>query len=224
MWLEEKMIRVLYSFLDTNFEGLTLEPPLFYSWKNSIRFEISHPTIPHYSKENLKQTFQRSISLFKKVFEEKDEILFVTDVVTTSNNHFLQKKPLNVYKKYLKDKDKLYKLQHQLLVRFFEDEEDQMVIHRFVLQCNIDVIRYVPLLKAICYEDFAHPSTILKNNQESGYEIYFVNLTKKVIFHLYDDRGCDILAADKEGIRYLYEEFNDWILDYDRKEIDLLFK
>jgi hypothetical protein len=218
------MIRVLYSFLDENFEGLTLDPSLFYSWNNSIRFEISHPMIPLYAKGNLKQTFLRSISLFKKVFEEKDEILFVTDVLTTSNNHFLQRKPLNVYKKYLKDKDKLYKLQHQLLVGFFEDEADQMVIHRFVLQCNKDAIRYVPLLKAICYEDFAHPSTILKNNPESGYEIYFVNLTKKIIFHLYDDRGCDILAADKEGIRNLYGEFNDWILDYDRKEIDLLFK
>jgi hypothetical protein len=86
------------------------------------------------------------------------------------------------------------------------------------------MIRYVPLLKAICYEDFAHPSTILKNNQESGYEIYFLNLTKKIIFHLYDDRGCDILAANKEEIRYLYQELNDWILDYDRKRIDLLFK
>ncbi|WP_045521067.1 DUF3885 domain-containing protein [Neobacillus niacini] len=218
------MIKNLYSFLNQNFEGLILEPPLFYSWSNSIRFEISNPIIPHYAIENLKQTFQRSITLFKKVFDERDEILLVTDVLTTRNNHFLQRKPLNVYKKYLKDKDLLYKLHHQLFVRFFEDEVDQMVIHRFILQCKKDTIRYAPLLKAICYEDFAHSSTILKNNQESGYEIYFVNLTKKIIFHLYDDRGCDILAADKEDIRYLYEEFNDWILDYDRKRIDHLFK
>ncbi|MFP5115208.1 DUF3885 domain-containing protein [Bacillaceae bacterium C204] len=218
------MIRNLYSFLNQNFEGLILTPPLFYSWNNSIRFEISNPIKPHYSKENLQQTFQRSITLFKKVFNERDEILLVTDVLTTRNNHFLQRKPLNVYKKYLKDKNLLYKLHHQLLGRFFEDEADEMVIHRFLLQCKKNTIRYVPLLKAICYEDYAHSSTILKSNQESGYEIYFVNLNKKIIFHLYDDRGCDILAADKEDIRYLYEEFNDWILDYDRKRIDHLFE
>ncbi|MEH7096936.1 DUF3885 domain-containing protein [Neobacillus vireti] len=217
------MIRNLYSFLNENFEGLILEPPLFYNWNNSIRFEISNPVIPTWARENLKQTFHRSISLFKKVFEQKDEILLVTDVLTTRNNQFLQMKPLNVYKKYLKDKDLLYKLQHQPLVRFLEDEADQMVVHRFVLQCKKDNIRYAPLLKAICYEDFAHPSTILRNNQESGYEIYFVNLTKKIIFHLYDDRGCDILAVDEEEIRYLYEEFNDWILEYDRNRIDNLF-
>ncbi|MED3561504.1 DUF3885 domain-containing protein [Bacillus xiapuensis] len=215
------MIKNLYSFLNENFEGLILEPPLFYCWNNSIRFEISNPIIPHYAKENFKQTFQRSISLFKKVFDERDEILLVTDVLTTSNNHFLQRKPLNVYKKYIKDKDLLYKLQYQLLV---EDETEQMVIHRFIIKCKKDRIRYVPLLKAICYEDFTHPSTILKNNQESGYEIYFVNLTKKIIFHIYDDRGCDILADDKEDFRILYDEFNEWILDYDRIRIDLLFE
>ncbi|MEI4525718.1 DUF3885 domain-containing protein [Priestia megaterium] len=54
--------------------------------------------------------------------------------------------------------------------------------------------------------------------------IYFINLSKKKIFHLYDDRGCDVLASSKESIRFLYEEYNNWILDYDREEIDLLFK
>ncbi|WP_407676688.1 DUF3885 domain-containing protein [Planomicrobium stackebrandtii] len=42
-------------------------------------------------------------------------------------------------------------------------------------------------------------------------------------FHLYDDRDCDILAADKEDIRFLYNEYNEWILNYDRKEIGSSF-
>ncbi|MEH6930498.1 DUF3885 domain-containing protein, partial [Priestia megaterium] len=67
------------------------------------------------------------------------------------------------------------------------------------------------------------PSTIMKSNPQSGYDIYFINLSKKMIFHLYDDRGCDILASNKESIRFLYEEYNNWILDYNREEIDLLF-
>ena len=103
-------------------------------------------------------------------------------------------------------------------------EYDQSVTHRFVLPCNKNEFKYLHLLKAISYEDFVHPSTILKSNPESGYDIYFINLTKKVIYHLYDDRGCDILAAEKETIRFLYDEYNDWILDYDRKEIDSLFR
>ena len=159
------------------------------------------------------------------MFGDEDEILFVTDVHTTNNNlFFLQRKPLNVYLKYIKAKQKLYKLQHHLLPSVFEDqdEEDQSVTHRFVLSCKKNEIKYIQLLKAISYEDFIHPSTILINSPESGYDICFVNLSNKIIYHLYYDRGCDILAGDIV-IRFLYEECNDWFLDYDREEIDLLF-
>ncbi|WP_443951814.1 DUF3885 domain-containing protein [Priestia megaterium] len=137
---------------------------------------------------------------------------------------FLQKRPLNIYLKYIKDKEKLYQLSHYLLPSVFDEENDQSVTHRFALSCKRSELKYVQLLKAICYEDFAHPSSILKSNPQSGYDIYFINLSKEIIFHLYDDRGCDVLASNKESIKFLYEEYNHWILDYDREEIDLLFK
>ncbi|WCR25026.1 DUF3885 domain-containing protein [Paenibacillus thiaminolyticus] len=44
-----------------------------------------------------------------------------------------------------------------------------------------------------------------------------------MIYHLYDDRGCDVICADVDPLRPLYEEFNDWILDYDREKIEALF-
>ena len=218
---------ILHSFLEKHFERLILSPSLFYSWKNSIRFEISNPLIPYYKREHLEQAFYRSVRLFEAVFREEDEILFVTDVHSMKKDLFLQKRPLNVYSKYIKNKEKLYQLSHQLLPSVFDGEEnddDQSVTHRFVLSCKKPELKYVQLLKAICYEDFTHPSTILKNNPQSGYDIYFVNLSKEIIFHLYDDRGCDVLASNKESIKFLYEEYNHWILDYDREEIDRLFK
>ncbi|MCM3186922.1 DUF3885 domain-containing protein [Priestia megaterium] len=171
----------------------------------------------------MNQAFHRSITLFQRVFGEGDEILFVTDVHTTNKDRFLQKRPL----KYIKDKQRLYQLNHHCLPSVFQDEDeddDQSLTHRFVLSCKKTELRYAQLLKAINYEDFAHPSTILKSNSQSSYDIYFINLSKKMIFHLYDDRGCDVLASSKESIRFLYEEYNNWILDYDREEIDLLFK
>ncbi|MGG4380541.1 DUF3885 domain-containing protein [Priestia megaterium] len=217
----------LSSFLEEYCEGLTLRPALFYSWKYSIRFEISDPLISSHEKDCLNQAFHRSITLFQRVFGEGDEILFVTDVYTTNKDLFLQKRPLNVYLKYIKDKKRLYQLNHHCLPSVFQDEDeddDQSLTHRFVLSCKKTELRYAQLLKAINYEDFAHPSTILKSNPQSGYDIYFINLSKKMIFHLYDDRGCDVLASSKESIRFLYEEYSNWILDYDREEIDLLFR
>ena len=104
-----------------------------------------------------------------------------------------------------------------------EDYED-MVTHRFVLSCKKSDIRYHQLLSAISYEDFPHPTRILKRNYSSSYDIYFVNVTKKMIYHLYDDRGCDVIASNKEDLRQLYVDCNDWILDYDRDQIDQLFR
>uniref|UniRef100_UPI00403F1FB3 DUF3885 domain-containing protein n=1 Tax=Lysinibacillus sp. Y5S-8 TaxID=3122488 RepID=UPI00403F1FB3 len=56
------------------------------------------------------------------------------------------------------------------------------------------------------------------------HRIYFLNIKKKTIFHVYDDRGCDLLATSPESIRDIYYTYNDWILDYDKDKIDKVFK
>lgn len=221
------MINKLGFFLDKYFDGLILAPGLFYSLKHSIRFELS-PSLPENEKQCTDQIFERSITLFNKLFSETDEMLFVTDVHSISADKYLQRKPLNVYSKYVKQKQILYKPQYKLLASVFDEEDrheenGKSITHRFVLPCRKKEINYLQLLMAISYEDFAHPTTILKNSYQNGYDIYFVNVTRKLIYHLYDDRGCDVLASNKEDIHFLYEEDNDWILEYDRAEIDHLF-
>jgi hypothetical protein len=37
---------------------------------------------------------------------------------------------------------------------------------------------------------------------------------------MYDDRGVDIITSDVETLRQIYTRFNDWILEFNRKEID----
>ena len=41
---------------------------------------------------------------------------------------------------------------------------------------------------------------------------------------MYDDRGLDIVSADNETLRPIYNKHNDWILDYDREQIDRQFE
>lgn len=118
------MSKFLHAFLEKNFQGLILRPALFYSWKYSIRFEISNPSVPFSEKENLLQMFNRTTILFEKTFNDEDDILFVTDVHTNKNNPFLNKNPLNVYLKYVKVKEKLSKLQYSLLSSVFEEEPE----------------------------------------------------------------------------------------------------
>ncbi|MFE5132048.1 DUF3885 domain-containing protein, partial [Bacillus mobilis] len=50
------------------------------------------------------------------------------------------------------------------------------------------------------------------------------NTTKDIIMYIYDDRGCEVIAKNKETIRNLYEKYKKWIPDYERESIDNLFK
>lgn len=224
----ELMTTIVNDFMKDHFNHLILRPPLFYSWEYGIRFEISIPFSEHEDKSNLQQIKERSNGIFNQVFQASDEILLITDIHCERNDHFLQKRPAKIYQKYVKNNKLIKKLQHGILSSVFleenEEDYDDMVTHRFVLACNKYDIRYHQLLSAISYEDFPHPSQILKNNYRPGYDIYFVNITKKMIYHLYDDRGCDVIAANKEDLRLLYDNYNEWILDYDREQIDKLFK
>ncbi|RAZ81361.1 DUF3885 domain-containing protein [Planococcus halotolerans] len=212
----------LQLFLDKSFNGIELAPALFYVWEPGIRFEISNPKLSYTEPGYLTQAFERATALFGAAFDEDDEILFVTDLITWRNTSFIRKKPLNVYKKYIKQQQALYKLQLKG-IELSEFDEGDITTHRFSYACRKKDIRYPQLLQAICYQDFGHPSKIT-NYQGSDARIYLINVSQQLIYHLYDDRGCDIIAADKEGIRFLYEQYNDWILDYDREKIDAIFK
>lgn len=43
------------------------------------------------------------------------------------------------------------------------------------------------------------------------------------IYHLYDDRGLDVLGGSQELLLPLYRQFHSWILEYDLEQIDRLF-
>lgn len=206
-------------YLLEHFPGLSLEPPLFYSWPTGLRFEIAKPGSEHHDTDNLEQMGERTTSLFKAVFEQDDDVILVTNVFGLNDS---PPPKTNVFLKYIKDKDVRMKLQYERVDGLI-DEEDMTVTHRFSLPCQAGDIRYRPLLMAICHEDFNHPTRILKNRWDIGLDIYFVNITKHLIYHLYDDRGCDIISAEKDTLLPLYHSASPWILEYDREQIDGIF-
>lgn len=94
-----------------------------------------------------------------------------------------------------------------------DDEEGIYKTHRFTLKCKTSDLKYVPLLKAICHHDLGLKPSIF-------HRVYFINIHRKTIFHVYDDRGCDVLVTTPDTIRAVYHQYNGWILDYDRPKID----
>jgi hypothetical protein len=53
--------------------------------------------------------------------------------------------------------------------------------------------------------------------------VYIIVPYAKVILHMYDDRGLDILAFDLETLRPLYDSYSNWIVENQRHRIKFRF-
>lgn len=100
-------------FMERNFMGMHLKPPLFYRWPYGIRFEIAKPWADHEEPDNLRQMKERSLAIFNRVFSAADNMVIAADVT------FGQKKRMNLFKKCVKQKTILKRLQHRGDSRFY---------------------------------------------------------------------------------------------------------
>ncbi len=57
-----------------------------------------------------------------------------------------------------------------------------------------------------------------------GSGVYLIDPHSKIIMHMYDDRGLDVIAADAADILPLYNIFGDWILENQRHRITFRFE
>lgn len=210
----------LNGYMLETFPNLELRPPLFYNGDIGIRFKLGVKYDYNNIYENcpyLEGVYNRAITLFQSLHSKTDDIYIVVDVNDFADGETFKHK-LNIFSKYVKEKSDLFKLQKNTIPYVFpEDDEDGLYkTHRFTLKCKVSDLKYIPMLKAICNQDMGIKPSIF-------HRVYFINVNKNTIFHIYDDRGCDVLATSPNTIRDMYHTYNDWILDYDRNKIDKVF-
>ncbi|MGD6892166.1 DUF3885 domain-containing protein [Bacillus mobilis] len=210
----------LNKYMIETFPNLELRPPLFYNGDIGIRFRLGVNYDCNNIYENcpyLEGVYNRAITLFQSLHATEDEIYIVVDVNDYADGETFKHK-LNIFSKYVKEKSDLFKLQKNTIPYIFpEDDEDGVYkTHRYNLKCKVSDLKYIPMLKAICNQDMGIKPRIF-------HRVYFININKNTIFHVYDDRGCDVLATSPNTIRDIYHTYNDWILEYDRNKIDKVF-
>lgn len=210
----------LKDFMEENFPDTELKPALFYHWDIGIRFELGlewkrgedYPNNPY-----VLECYEKTIALFEFLHSPIEDIFVVMDI-----NDLDKKKKLKPQLKNLSpyiNKTMRFKLKHQEFPESLSEEsgEETCNINRFILKCKTTDLNYRSLLKAVCNQDLGLKPSMSHN-------IYFINIQRKTIFHVYDDRGCDLLAASSDAIKDVYRRYNDWILDYDRSKIDRIFE
>lgn len=192
--------------MEERFPNLWLAPPLFYNWEIGLRFELGNPKEED-DKVYFDRVIKRAKALFSALHNADDELFIVAHDYQLVGVKRKGKRP-KLFTSYLRDKNVKYRIQHRIVPH----EEDDMEVckHQFSLRCQVKDLHHQRLVEALF--NAAMPW------------IYFVNLTKGTIFHIYDDRGGDLVAAKKETIEGIYNKYNNWILDYDRDKMDELFK
>jgi Domain of unknown function (DUF3885) len=48
---------------------------------------------------------------------------------------------------------------------------------------------------------------------------YLADLDRNILLHVYDDRGMDVTALDREALLPLYRSRAEWLLDHDRRRM-----
>ncbi|MGG0718165.1 DUF3885 domain-containing protein [Robertmurraya massiliosenegalensis] len=222
----------LRDYIDSHFPGLVLRPSLYHQWDHSIHFELAKELYQFKSgtdklnAEYFEQAYQQTLSLFNEIFLPNDMIFLVTNVYQIKN-YVRRSRRLKVYHHYIRNNHVRSHLKQEALPYMFDGEEDaeDNCTSQFSLQCRKQDIRYPLLLKAISHRDFRRLKPRL-HNPYGLYEpdVFFINVTRNIIFYIYDDRGCEVIARDLETIRPLYDKYGDWIDEYCREEIDQRFK
>ena len=105
---------------------------------------------------------------------------------------------------------------NEIKSEIIHDDEDEF-IHVFLFW-NLNDFKPHNILEEIITADLGSGNNFLTS------AVYFICTNDNVLFHLYDDRGADLVADKKEKIQHFYYELNDLILDYDREKIDDIFK
>ena len=54
--------------------------------------------------------------------------------------------------------------------------------------------------------------------------VYLIDPQAKVIVHMYDDRGLDVIAAERKTLRPMFERYSGWFVEHWRGKIEVRFK
>ncbi|HDR7590124.1 hypothetical protein BW899_24785 [Bacillus mycoides] len=218
-------------YMNQTFPGVTLVPSIYFQWENHLHFDFGKDKYQFkedgntYNMEYFTQLYRYNKSLFKDIFSKEDTVFLVTNVYRFKQENIKNAQKINVYNRFIKKRDLKFHIRQETFPFLFEDEEaDLYCTYQFSLKCLAEDIKYEPLIQAANHEDFPDLRPRLGRKKEISHpDVFFINVTKDIIMFIYDDRGCGVIAKNKEKIRDLYEKYKEWIPEYERESIDDLF-
>lgn len=213
----------LSNYLQSQFPGLKLMPSIYQQWNIGIPFTFAEEIYQFNEQGQLNMNrfelvYEQATTLFKELFASEDEVMLVTKMYKMAEKEKRTRK-LKVYQSHLKQRKKLYQLQVETMPYPFEVEDaGAYQLQQFSLLCQCRDVQIDSLIKAAAHEDF--PLKPRFGGYHVNYpDVFFINLTRDVIFFIYDDRGCEVIARNVQILRQLYEKYGNWIDEVDRADV-----
>jgi hypothetical protein len=176
-----------------------------------IRFELGLD--PLNNSAYFDEMNDRASSIIKFVFSNDDEVHVVNRISFLKGSRLSE---LPAMSRYFKSKESMRNLTLETIPYEYDENDIEFLTNEFIVKTTFQDIRTSYLITALGNKDFRRKPRVRGN-------IYLLNVTKQILFHMYDDRGCDVYANNKEALLPLYHRNRKWILDYNRIYIDGLF-
>ncbi|MFP7494963.1 DUF3885 domain-containing protein [Terribacillus saccharophilus] len=206
-------------YLKKSFPGLELVPSIYGQWHTGIHIELGEDLSPSLDDYELNMdyfhlVYQQTLTIFNTLFDAEDELYLAANLYKVKNAKAAK---TQIFNHYVRNKKLLYKIQGQTHPYPFDTSEEEQGLFEYLqlsLLCKSTDIRIPALLKAACNEDF--PSLKPRFKKNVGYpDVFFINKSKDIIFFIYDDRGCEIIAKESAALDKLSSQLTAFT--YDKK-------
>jgi hypothetical protein len=187
---------------------------LFYSWTVGVRFDLQSE-VSTSDQAYFTEVLRRATAVFEAVFQPTDEVLIVVQKPRHERYFRRQRFRANDLLLRLLNASK-QEAQFQRLANRTRFANTQQLI-RFTVQRAANQIPHQQILQAISHQDFPSRTPQLHD------DVFFLNLRSKLILHMYDDRGLDVIGPNTDTLRPLYNSHHHLLLDYDRQQMAATF-
>ncbi len=167
--------------------------------KGLIKYDLKQPLFYNYSNSlrfeiavsDLKPSdyILKVLTLFNTIFSKDDDIMMI----------------INCYE----DHDLYDCMDHNHCLKLIKENlyEDDGLSTQYIYPLKVVQINHKKIFERIINNDLG-----LKPSTDS--DVYFVQLEKDIVFHLYDDRGLDI-TGNTTILKSLFKTYKGWLLEYD---------
>lgn len=194
------------TFMSPNIRSIFLSSYNTYNLKGNLRFELAPESEENFQKR-IEVAKDRAKTLYNKVFSDEKELQLIITVSKFSG--------AGLIRKYL------YKANYQIVDSFTTSAFDSYYENKatiLVMNTQRNNVRIAKIIDGLCYRDFNEVGKLRVSDN-----LFLYNSKTNTIVNIYDDRGCDIWSNNFQSQKKLYDKFNDWILEYDKNEIDLFY-